>query len=108
MELTVKETKKVLKEVQEKYVNSIKREISYLKELEDDEATLKYIKTKKETDEAIDENCAYASYEEWTEQIEKEIKNGKAAIKRINTDKEILKAIKFYIENAQEEEEEVA
>lgn len=99
-------TKITLKELSEKIKKSLKRERAVLKELEDDNATLKYIETQKQGDIEFPNSSAYTSYQEWEEKIKKEIDAGLNSIKKIALQKEEVKALEYYIKNAPEDIEE--
>lgn len=104
MALSVKETKAVITEVVEKLKKSIEREKSYMKELADDKAALTHVQGLVEKGESLPPDCAYESFTEWTETIQKEIKNGEASIKRIDTEKSEITAFEYYLANAPEDQ----
>lgn len=100
MEMTVSEAKVIVTEVIEKHKKSIEKEINYKKELSDDSATLDFIKSKVEKGEPLPDDCNYSSYEEWKEQIEKEIKATNNALNRIKIEKAELIAMEYFMTNA--------
>lgn len=102
MAMTVAEAKAVVAEVIEKHKKSIEKEINYKKELNDDTATLDFIKAKVEKGEPLPADCNYSSYDEWKTQIEKEIKATNNALNRINTEKAELIAMEYFVANAPE------
>lgn len=98
----LEETKAVVKELVEKLKNSIKRENSYMKELEDDKAVLTHVQGLMEKGDSLPAESAYSSFDEWIESIKKEIKSGETSIKRIDTEKAEIVALEYYLENAKE------
>ena len=103
--MTVIETKNVLQDLVDKLKKSITREISVLKELDDDKATYNYIENLEKNEQPLPNKCAYANFEEWKSQIIKEINTGNSSLEKINLQKEEIKALEYYIANAPEEEE---
>lgn len=98
----IKATKEVITGQLEKLKTSIKREKSYLQELEDDKAVLTHIEELMEKGESLGVDSPYASYNEWKESIEKEIKAGEASIKRIDVEKSEIIAFEYFLANAEE------
>lgn len=93
--MTEQEKKEIMKKYAEKLEKTIKTEKSVLKEIEDDEFTLKALKEKKQSGAAL-EATAYESWDEWIAQIEKEVKAGQASITNIAFKKVLLEAVKAY------------
>lgn len=100
--LTVAEAKVILADVVEKHKKSIEKEGTYKKELSDDTATLDFINDKVEKGEPLPVDCNYSSYDEWRDQIEKEIKATNNSLNRINIEKAELIAFEYFISNAPE------
>lgn len=92
-------TKEVITEVLGKLKKSIERENTYLKELEDDKATLTYIEKLVEDSTPFPEGNPYNSFTEWSDSIKKEIKAGESSLKRIETEKAEIIAFEFYLAN---------
>lgn len=92
-------TKEVITEVLGKLKKSIEREDTYLKELEDDKATLTYIEKLVEDSTPFPEDNPYNSFTEWSDSIKKEIKAGESSLKRIETEKAEIVAFEFYLAN---------
>lgn len=90
------EKKVILGEYANKLEKEIGKELAVAKEIEDDKATLKYVTTQKESGEPLIDS-AYVSYDEWLENINKEIKAGENRIKTIAFKKIELEAIKVFI-----------
>ncbi|NME35797.1 MULTISPECIES: hypothetical protein [Fusobacterium] len=99
MSMTVAEAKIVVQESLDKLKESIKREVNYNKELADDKLTLKTLEQMKLDGEPLPEGCPYISYDEWIEQINKEIKSGENSIARIGKEKAEIMAFEYYISN---------
>lgn len=104
MAMTVSEVKEVLTEVLDKLKKSVEKESTYLKELDDDKAVLTYITDLKEKGEELPLDCAYASFNEWIESIEKEIKNDQTSVNRISIEKAEIVAFEYFMENASDSE----
>ncbi|MBC2850948.1 hypothetical protein H5J22_05785 [Cetobacterium sp. 8H] len=103
MDLTVSIAKNVLADVISKTKKSIEREDTFLKELMDDQATLAHIGRLELESEPLPVGCPYASYDEWRDQIEKEIKSSDNSINRISVEKAELMAFEYFVETAPEE-----
>lgn len=97
------EAKIVVQESLDKLKESIKREVNYNKELADDKLTLATLEKKKTDGEPLPDPCPYTSYDEWIEQINKEIKSGEASIGRIGKEKAEIVAFEYFIANATDE-----
>lgn len=104
MSLTMKEAKETVTGVLEKLKKSIEREITYLKELEDDKALLVYVQEKMDSGESLPAESPYTSYTEWIEQIKKEIKAGESSVQRIDVEKAEIIAFEYFLQNAQDDE----
>lgn len=102
MSLTIAGAKVALEGVIVKTEKSIEREVSYLKELADDKATLSHIEQMQADGEPLPANNPYGSFSEWKEQVEKEIKTGQSSLDRIEIEKAELMAFKYFVENAPE------
>lgn len=102
MSMTVAGAKIALEGVIVKTEKSIEREVSYLKELADDKATLSHIEQMQADGEPLPSNNPYGSFLEWKEQVEKEIKTGQNSLDRIEVEKAELMAFKYFVENAPE------
>ena len=102
MSLTIAGAKVALEGVIVKTEKSIEREVSYLKELADDKATLSHIEQMQADGELLPANNPYGSFSEWKEQVEKEIKTGQNSLDRIEIEKAELMAFKYFVENAPE------
>lgn len=103
MSLTVSVAKNVLADVISKTKKSIEREGAFLKELMDDQATLAHIGKLEADSEPLPVGCPYTSYDEWRDQIEKEIKSSDNSINRISIEKAELMAFEHFVETAPEE-----
>ena len=102
MSLTIAGAKVALEGVIVKTEKRIEREVSYLKELADDKATLSHIEQMQADGEPLPANNPYGSFSEWKEQVEKEIKTGQNSLDRIEIEKAELMAFKYFVENAPE------
>lgn len=102
MSMTVAGAKIALEGVIAKTEKSIEREVSYLKELADDKATLSHIDQMQNDGEPLPSNNPYGSYSEWKDQVEKEIKTGQNSLDRIEIEKAELMAFNYFMENAPE------
>lgn len=100
--MTVAGAKIALEGVIAKTEKSIEREVSYLKELADDKATLSHIDQMQNDGEPLPSNNPYGSYSEWKDQVEKEIKTGQNSLDRIEIEKAELMAFNYFMENAPE------
>lgn len=101
-QLTVTEAKAIIQEVIAKTEKSIERELSYKKELADDNLTYESLLEMEAASEPLPEGCPYKDYAEWKKQIEDEIKSSESSIARIGIEKAELMAFKYYMENAVE------
>lgn len=79
-----------------KLEKAIAREIFIVKEIENDNAALKYVENQKNTGASL-ENSPYEDYETWIEAIKKQIKKGENGLKNIAFKKVELEAIKVFI-----------
>ena len=79
-----------------KLENTIKREVSVMKEIESDKALIKYLEEQKISGVAFD-NTVYESYDAWIEIIRKQIKKSESALTNIEFKKVELEAIQKYI-----------
>lgn len=102
MSMTVAGAKVALEGVIIKTQKSIEREVSYLKELADDKATLSHIEQLQTDGEPLPAGNPYGSYSEWRDQVEKEIKTGQNSLDRIEIEKAELMAFNYFMENAPE------
>ncbi len=102
MSMTIVKAKEVLETVIVKIQKSIEKEVSYLKELADDKATLSHIEQLQTDNEVLPEGNPYESYLEWREQVEKEIKTGQNSLDRIEVEKAELMAFSYFMDNASE------
>lgn len=102
MSITVVGAKMALEGVIIKTQKSIEREVSYLKELADDRATLSHIEKLQADGEPLPEGNPYGSFSEWKDAIEKEIKAGQNSLDRIEIEKAELMAFNYFVENAPE------
>lgn len=102
MGMTIVKAKEVLETVIVKIQKSIEKEVSYLKELADDKATLSHIEQLQTDNEVLPEGNPYESYLEWREQVEKEIKTGQNSLDRIEVEKAELMAFSYFMDNASE------
>ena len=88
------------KELMEKYAkkleNAIKREVTVMKEIENDKALIKYLEGQKISGVAFD-NTVYESYDAWIETIRKQIKKSESTLTNIEFKKVELEAIQKYI-----------
>ncbi len=100
--MTVAEVKVVVTELVEKLKVSIEKEGNYLKELSDDQLLLNTIQTMQGNGDPLPAGTAYSSFEEWVEQINKEIKSTDTSLVRIDKEKAELVAFEYYIANATE------
>lgn len=96
-------TKKILMEVVQKYEKSLKREKNYLKELDNDKATLAFITERIEAKDDLPDGCVYESYDEWVDTIKKEIESSNKSLGRLKVKNEELKAIRYYLNHVSEE-----
>lgn len=102
MSMTVVGAKMTLEAVIAKTEKSIEKEVSYLKELADDKATLSYIEQLQADGEPLPVGNPYQSFSEWRDQIEKEIKTGQNSLDRIEIEKAELMAFNYFVDNAPE------
>lgn len=100
--MTVVGAKIALEGVIIKTQKSIEKEVSYLKELADDKATLSHIEQMQNDGEPLPSNNPYGSFSEWRDAIEKEIKTGQNSLDRIEIEKAELMAFNYFMENAPE------
>lgn len=102
MALTVEQAKTIINEVIIKTEKSIEKEVSYQKELADDNLTYQTLLEMEAASEPLPEGCPYKDYAEWKKQIEDEIKSSESSIARIGIEKAELMAFKYFVENATE------
>ncbi|MDY2980850.1 MAG: hypothetical protein SOR81_04480 [Fusobacterium sp.] len=100
--MTITEAKPIVQESLDKLKESIKREISYTKELADDRLTLEILEKRKTDGEELPVGCPYESYDQWIEQINKEIKSSETSIARIGKEKAEIMAFDYFVKNASE------
>lgn len=100
MPMSVTEAKPIVQESLDKLKASIKREVTYSKEIADDKMLLKTIEKMKTDGEELPVGCPYASFDEWIEQINKEIKAGENSVARIGKEKAEIVAFEYFIANA--------
>ena len=100
MAMSVAEAKPIVQESLDKLKASIKREVTYSKEIADDKMLLKTIEKMKTDGEELPVGCPYASFDEWIEQINKEIKAGENSVARIGKEKAEIVAFEYFIANA--------
>ena len=99
--MTNQEVKVVITEVVGKLKLSVGRETNYFKELDDDSLLLKTIGEMQLNGEPLPDNCAYGTYEEWIEQINKEVKSSEGSISRIGREKAEIIAFEYFLVNAE-------
>lgn len=97
------EVKVIVKDALKKLQDSIKREVNYKKEIADDRIALKAVLADQEAGTEIDLDAGYKTYNEWIEQLNKEIKTGVASLDRIGREKAEVIAYEFYLDKAVEE-----
>ena len=100
MAMSVTEAKPIVQESLDKLKASIKREVTYSKEIADDKMLLKTIEKMKTDGEELPVGCPYASFDELIEQINKEIKAGENSVARIGKEKAEIVAFEYFIANA--------
>ena len=100
MAMSVTEAKPIVQESLDKLKASIKREVTYSKEIADDKMLLKTIEKMKTDGEELPVGCPYASFDEWITQINKEIKAGENSVARIGKEKAEIVAFEYFIANA--------
>ena len=98
--MTNQEAKPIVQESLNKLKESIKREVTYNKELADDKLTLETLEKMKTDGTSLPEGCPYNSYDEWIQQIAKEIKSGESSLGRIGVEKAEIVAFEYFITNA--------
>lgn len=101
MAMSNTEAKPIVQESLDKLKASIKREVTYTKELADDQMLLSTIEKMRTDGEQLPVGCPYASFDEWIEQVNKEIKAGEGSIARIGKEKAEIVAFEYFIANAQ-------
>lgn len=94
MELT--EKKAILTKYKGRLENAIKRELSVKKELENDTTLLKYLEEKKASGASFD-NDIYRNYDEWIENVKKQIKVSQNTLINIEFKKVELEAIEAFV-----------
>ena len=90
------EKKELMGKYAKKLENTIKREVSIMKEIESDKALIKYLEEQKISGVAFD-NTVYESYDAWIETIRKQIKKSESTLTNIEFKKVELEAIQKYI-----------
>jgi len=98
------EVKVVVNDTLKKLQDSIKRQINYTKEVADDRIALKAVLADQADGTEIDLDAGYHTYNEWIEQLNKEIKTGVASLDRIEREKAQVIAYEFYLENVDKAE----
>lgn len=101
--MNTSETKVLVEVSLKKLQESIKREVNYKKEIADDKIALKAVLAAQEKAEPLDPEEGYNTYNEWIEQLGKEIKAGENSLDRIGKEKAEIVAFTYYLENAKEE-----
>ena len=100
MALSVEEAKVIVQESLDKLKASVKREVSYSKEIADDKLNLKTLEKMKTDGEELPVGCPYESFDEWITQINKEIKSGENSLARIGKEKAEIVAFEYFVANA--------
>ena len=90
------EKKELMGKYAKKLENAIKREVTVMKEIENDKALIKYLEGQKISGVAFD-NTVYESYDAWIETIKKQIKKSENTLKNIEFKKVELEAVQIYI-----------
>ena len=90
------EKKELMGKYAKKLENAIKREVTVMKEIENDKALIKYLEGQKISGVAFD-NTVYESYDAWIETIRKQIKKSESTLTNIEFKKVELEAIQKYI-----------
>ena len=90
------EKKELMGKYAKKLENAIKREVTVMKEIENDKALIKYLEGQKASGAAFD-NTVYESYDAWIETIKKQIKKSESTLTNIEFKKVELEAIQKYI-----------
>ena len=90
------EKKELMGKYAKKLENTIKREATVMKEIENDKALIKYLEGQKASGAAFD-NTVYESYDAWIETIRKQIKKSESTLTNIEFKKVELEAIQKYI-----------
>ncbi|MFK4784573.1 hypothetical protein [Fusobacterium sp. MFO224] len=93
------ETKAFVEDSLKKLKESIKRQINYTKEIADDRIALKAVLADQKEGVELDSDSGYVTYNEWVEQLNKEIKTGVTSLDRIEREKAQIIAYEFYLEN---------
>lgn len=90
------EKKELMTKYSKKLENAIKREVSVVKELENDKTLIKYLEEQKTLGATFD-NEIYESYDTWIETIKKQVKKSENTLTNIEFKKVELEAIQKYI-----------
>ncbi|ATV59383.1 hypothetical protein [Fusobacterium pseudoperiodonticum] len=90
------EKKELMGKYAKKLENAIKREVTVMKEIENDKALIKYLEGQKISGVAFD-NTVYESYDAWIETIRKQIKKSESTLTNIEFKRVELEAIQKYI-----------
>ena len=90
------EKKELMGKYAKKLENAIKREVTVMKEIENDKALIKYLEEQKTSGVAFD-NTVYESYDAWIETIRKQIKKSESTLTNIEFKRVELEAIQKYI-----------
>ena len=90
------EKKELMGKYAKKLENAIKREVTVMKEIENDKALIKYLEGQKISGVAFD-NTVYESYDAWIETIRKQIKKSESTLTNIEFKRVELEAMQKYI-----------
>ena len=90
------EKKELMGKYAKKLENAIKREVTVMKEIENDKALIKYLEGQKISGVAFD-NTVYESYDAWIERIRKQIKKSESTLTNIEFKRVELEAMQKYI-----------
>lgn len=101
--MDILEIKGVVAESLKKLQESIKREVNYLKEIADDRIALKAVLADQKEGVELDPDSGYVTYNEWVEQLNKEIKAGVNSLDRIAKEKAEIVAFQYYLDKATDE-----
>ena len=83
----------------EKLTKSNLRELALKKELADDNLTFLKVTEMSEGGIELPLDCGYENYEEWLEEIEKEINTGIGSLSRVDEQKVEVEALQYYVDN---------
>ncbi len=91
--------KMVVEKEKTKVTNSIKRQESIERELQNSQATLEHIAELVEAGIPIPDDSKFPNYNEWQTFIEKKIKSKNTSLETIDKQKSLLAAYEFYLKN---------